>query len=225
MLVVTSFGIWKIYRQCSHFLCAPTLLPQVVILLFFVLLLHLCLDFLLQSPTVAAPCQCRDNMRWQPQPNTTPVYTGGTEGDSANQTHTSSVLPHHFQSISKQKTIEWQVPGVITFQHQLQISPPPSIQASPLWVSVAALHRLQHWAELSRKLQISAHCSLLSWALFLFIVLGYFCSLFCVGLRGNVRMKMVKRSKTSHGCATIFILKCLKTTNDCLYLHCPKCFQ
>lgn len=145
----------------------------------------LCWDVLYRSPTVPAPCQSRDNMRWQPQPSVTPVYTWGTEGDSTNLTHTSPSYPIISNpSVNRKQSNDrsWSDQGSASTPN----NPPPFKQTSRLWASVASLRGLQRRTDLSRKLQRSAH----SCSLFYSQFLGFFSLLFGCG---GIQVKEIRK--------------------------------
>lgn len=102
-------------------------------------------------PTVPAPCQSQDNMKWQSQPNPTPEYTGGTEGDNTNLTRISpsyAIISNPSINRKQWNDRSWSDQGSVPTPNNL----PSFKQTSWLWVSVASLHSLQHCTELSRKL-------------------------------------------------------------------------
>lgn len=117
-----SWGVFLwLLRPDGESLCYPRSL--FFIFFFFYFFSSLYLDVLYRSPTVPAPCQSADNMRWQPQPDTTPVYTKRHWGGRRkNTTHTSPIFSHRFQSVSKQKNNKMTGPGVIKVQRRLQIT-------------------------------------------------------------------------------------------------------
>lgn len=107
--IVSSNGSISMIFEKPYFLASSVLYTACYPSAPFISYSSLCLDVLYRLPTVPAPRQYWDNRRWQRQPSTTSVYTGGTEGDSANPSTRISIESHHFQSISKQKTMKWQV--------------------------------------------------------------------------------------------------------------------